>query len=141
MRRAAEHDRPYLVDRVPWSFFLAATSLLILTLIDGLITVMLLDHGFEEGNPLMAALLDQGTGWFLVGKYLLTAIFLPVALVMNHYRLFGTRLRVGHFIPIVVLLYLLLIAYQGMLWSRRDETDSGRINPGAHTIRARGAGE
>ena len=141
MRRAAEHDQPYLVDRVPWSFFVAATSLLILTLIDGLITVMLLDHGFEEGNPLMAALLDQGTGWFLVGKYVLTAIFLPVALVMNHYRLFGTRLRVGHFIPIVVLLYLLLIAYQGMLWARRNETDSGIISPGAHTTRTRSTRE
>ncbi len=121
MRRGEEHDRPYLVDRVSWTFLAMASLLLILTLADGLITVSLLDEGCEEANPLMAYLLDQGTGTFLVGKYVLTALFLPVSLVMNHYRLFGTRLRVGHFIPIVVLLYLILITYQWVLWSHRDD--------------------
>ena len=130
MRRAEEHDRPYLVDRVSWTFLATASLLLILTLVDGLITVALLDEGCEEANPLMAYLLDQGTGTFLVGKYVLTALFLPVALVMNHYRLFGTRLRVGHFIPIVVLLYLILIAYQGVLWSHRNDGDRAVAVPG-----------
>jgi len=124
MRRGDEHDRPYLVDRAPWTWLITASLLLILTLVDGVITVALLDHGCEEANPLMAFLLDQGTGTFLIGKYVLTATFLPVALVMNQYRLFGTRLRVGHFIPMVVVLYVILIAYQIVLWSHRSRVEA-----------------
>jgi hypothetical protein len=102
--------------------------LLVLTLVDGVITVTLLDHGFEEANPLMRVLLDRGTGVFFIGKYLLTAAFLPMAVVMYRYRLFGTRLRVGHFLPIVLTLYLVLIVYQSSLWLRR----SARAETGPH---------
>lgn len=137
MRRDREHNRPYLVDRVPWTFFATATSLLVLTLVDGLITLTLLDHGCEEANPFMAYLLDHGTGTFLIAKYVLTAMFLPVALVMNHYRLFGTRLRVGHFIPIVAVLYLILIAYQAVLWIERSRDES---EPAASGDEARSPG-
>lgn len=118
---------PYLVDRVTWPVFVTAIMLLILTLIDGVITVVLLEFGFEEANPVMRYLLERGTGAFFVGKYVLTAIFLPVALVMYQYRLFGTRLRVGHFIPIVAALYLVLITYQIVLLKQKlDEPSSMR---------------
>ena len=43
--------RPYLVDRVSWRVFAVAALLLVLTLVDGLMTVVLLDHGFEEATP------------------------------------------------------------------------------------------
>lgn len=89
---------------------------LVMTLIDGALTVALLDKGCEEANPLMRYLLERGVTAFFVGKYLLTAVFLPVALVMNRYRLFGTRLRVGHLLLLVAALYLVLIGYQLVLW-------------------------
>jgi hypothetical protein len=111
-RRSEEHDRPYLVDRVSWPAFVMSSLLLILTLVDGMITVALLDQGCEEANPVMRFLLDIGIGTFFIAKYVLTAIFLPIALVMNQHRLFGTRMRVGHVIPVVAALYVVLIAYQ-----------------------------
>jgi hypothetical protein len=117
MRRAEERARPHLVDRVSWPVFVLSALLLVLTVLDGVLTVELLDHGYEEANPVMRFLLERSTGAFFVAKYLLTAVFLPVGLVMNQYRLFGTRLRVGHFIPIVGLLYLALVAYQIGLWN------------------------
>src|SRR5262249_49908460 len=120
LRRREEHDRPYVVDRVSWPVFLLASLLLVLTLIDGMFTLALLDHGFEEANPLLSYFLERDTRLFLVTKYILTVIFLPMALVLNQYRLFGTRLRVGHLVPIAVALYLALIAYQITLWQSRD---------------------
>jgi hypothetical protein len=111
-RRSEEHDRPYLVDRVSWPAFVMSSLLRILTLVDGMITVALLDQGCEEANPVMRFLLDIGIGTFFIAKYVLTAIFLPIALVMNQHRLFGTRMRVGHVIPVVAALYVVLIAYQ-----------------------------
>ncbi len=103
-----------------------ASLLLVLTIVDGLITVALLDRGFEEANPFMRFLLDRGTNAFFIGKYVLTALFLPVALVMNQYRLFGTRFRVGHIIPIVTGLYLVLIVYQIALWNLKPDRASAR---------------
>jgi hypothetical protein len=120
-RRAEEDGRPYLVDRVGWASFLLATLLLVLTLVDGLLTVALLDHGCEEANPVMRLLLDRGVGTFLAGKYLLTAAFLPFVVVAYRYPLFGTRIRVGHVLPAVVALYLVLIAYQSALLARLDD--------------------
>jgi len=115
-RRLAEHDGPYLVDRAPWVTSALATVILVLTLADGALTVVLLDRGYEEANPFMRFLLDRSPAVFFVGKYVLTAAFLPVALVMNHYPLLGTRFRVGHLVPVVAALYLMLVAYQVRLW-------------------------
>ncbi len=136
MRRTEEHVRPYLVDRVSWQSFAMATLLLVLTLVDGMITVALLERGFEEANPLMRFLLNRSTGAFFIGKYVLTAAFLPVALVMNQYRLFGTRFRVGHFIPIVALLYLILIVYQLVLWNQKIEGEVRGSQPGETIVAA-----
>ena len=81
----------------------------------------------------MRYLLDRGPIDFFIGKYLLTAVFLPVALVMNRYRLFGTRLRVGHIVFLVAGLYLVLIAYQVILWrDHRPAEMAIRMMPGAH---------
>ncbi|GAC1449767.1 MAG: hypothetical protein NVSMB9_33800 [Isosphaeraceae bacterium] len=115
-RRADEHHQLYLVDRVSNARFAAAVLLLVLTLVDGWLTLLLLDHGFEEVNPVMRCLLDRGPLMFFAGKYLLTALFLPAALVLNQYRLFGTALRVGHLVLVASVLYLPLIAYQVVLW-------------------------
>jgi hypothetical protein len=144
MRRAEDHDRPHLVDRVRWPVFALASLLLVLTLVDGVITLELLDHGCEEANPLMRFLLERSTGAFLAGKYVLTAIFLPVALVMSQYRLFGTRVRVVHFLPVVAGLYLVLIAYQVGLLNHKARRPQGprpvaAAGPGARAGGARDA--
>ena len=115
-RRLAEHDGPYLVDRCPRLTSVLAALILVLTLTDGALTVELLDRGCEEANPFMRLLLDHSPAAFLVGKYALTAAFLPLAVVMNQYPLLGTRFRVGHLVPAVAALYLVLVAYQVRLW-------------------------
>ena len=119
-RRADGHDALYLVDRVPGRVLVLAVAILIMTVVDGVFTVLLLERGCVEANPVMQYLLERGNWAFFTGKYVLTAAFLPVALVMNHYRLFGTRLRVGHFVPVVVVLYTLLIVYQVALWHESE---------------------
>jgi hypothetical protein len=119
-QRAEAERRRYFVDRVAWPTFIMATLLLMLTIVDGVVTVALLDRGCEEANPVMQVLLDRGMGAFFIGKYVLTAAFLPFAVVMCRYRLFGTNVRVGHFLPIAVALYVVLIVYQTALWSRSE---------------------
>lgn len=111
-RRADDERRPYFVDRFSSSLFVIVVMLLLATLLDGFLTLRLLEAGANEINPVMDWLLDYGALPFVVGKYLLTVVGLPLLLVFKNHRLFGTPLRVGHLIPVVVGLYLVLLGYQ-----------------------------
>ncbi len=111
-RRAEEHRRPHFVDRFSAWTLAAILGLCLATLADGVLTIHLLRTGCEEVNPAMRPLLAWGVSPFLVGKYLLTVAGLPVLLVFKNFYLFGTRLRVGHLLPVFAGLYLVLLAYE-----------------------------
>ncbi|MCX7800479.1 MAG: DUF5658 family protein [Fimbriimonadales bacterium] len=50
-----------------------AVALLVVAMTDLLLTVVLLGHGFDEGNPLFRELLNRGPAWFIGGKAALVA--------------------------------------------------------------------
>jgi hypothetical protein len=114
-RRAEEHGRPYFVDRFAAPVLAAIVAVLALSTLDAVLTIHLVDAGSEEGNPLMGHLLNRGILPFLVGKYVLTAVGLPLLVIFKNHYLFATRFRVGYMIPAIVVLYALLIAYQVIL--------------------------
>lgn len=111
-RRVEERQVPYFADLIDPSTFVLGVSLLILTVVDGAVTLLLLGAGCEEINPAMGYLLSRGPLHFLVGKYLLTSAGLPFLIVFRHFPLFRTRFRVGHLLPVFVALYLILLGYQ-----------------------------
>ena len=111
-RREEERRTPHFVDLIDTPTFLLAVSLLVLTVVDGAVTLLLLGVGCEEINPAMGYLLNRGPIHFLAGKYLLTSAGLPFLLIFRHFTLFRTRFRVGHLLPVFVGLYLILLSYQ-----------------------------
>jgi hypothetical protein len=117
-RRAADHHRPYFVDRFSSTMFMFVLMLAIASLVDAILTILLLQAGGREINPLMDHLLGYGILPFVLGKYALTVGGLPLLLIFKNHYLFGTRLRVGYLIPISVALYAILIGYQLMLMSQ-----------------------
>jgi hypothetical protein len=112
VRRAPERQQPRLVERFSTASFCLIMALIACTIVDGVITLQLLDGNCVEANPVMAFLLHRGYGAFFLGKYVLTVAGLPVLLVFKNYSLFGTRFRVGFLIPIFLGLYVLLLVYQ-----------------------------
>jgi hypothetical protein len=111
-RRAEEHARPYFVDRFPPLLLVAIVLLLTASVADAVITIRLVNAGGTEVNPLMDQLMKQGLLPFVVGKFLLTAVGLPLLLIFGNFYLFRTRFRVKYLIPLFVGLYLALISYQ-----------------------------
>ena len=87
-------------------------SMLLLCIVDGALTIELLDVNSEEVNPVMRFLLAQGHRHFLVGKYVLTAAGLSFLVVYKNWPVFGTRFRAGYLLPIFLGLYLMLLIYQ-----------------------------
>lgn len=111
-RRTDEHNQPYYVDRYSPGTLALIVLLLALSIIDAVITLILIGEGSEEINPVMGHLLQRGLLTFLLGKYLLTATGIPLLLIFKNFYLFGTRFRVGYLIPAFIFLYVILISYQ-----------------------------
>lgn len=114
-RRAGDPGGPpwhRFVDRYDGSLGVLILLLLTLTIVDGLLTMILLDRCCEEANPVMARLIERGPLVFVLGKYAMTAVGLPVLLLFQDHRMFGTAFRVRHLLPAFVGLYLVLLVYQ-----------------------------
>ncbi len=114
-RRREERQGVYFVDRFHAVTLAMIVALLGLTIVDGILTLELIDLNSEEANPIMARLLSRGDLAFLLGKYTLTAAGLPLLVVYQRYPLFGTRLRVGWLLPAFIALYLVLLFHQWTL--------------------------
>jgi hypothetical protein len=119
MRRANEHREPYFTDRFSPTMLVCVLTLVFASLADAGLTIYVLYGGGAEVNPLMKYLLGHGIGSFVVGKYVLTVIGLPILLIFQNHYLFNTRVRVRHLIPAAVALYAVLIGYQLMLIDHR----------------------
>jgi hypothetical protein len=117
-RRAEQHVEPHFVDRFSSATFVLVLSLLGASILDAVLTIDLLRAGADELHPLMDRFLEHGIEVFLAIKYALTAGGLPLLLVFQYHYLFGTRIRVGHLIPVVVAMYAVLIGYQLVLLHR-----------------------
>ena len=110
---AARNGRAsFFTDRFDALTLAFIVAVLVLCIVDGVLTIELLDVNSEEANPVMRFLLDRGHIPFLVGKYVITAAGLPFLVVYKNWPLFGTRFRVGFLLPVFLGLYLVLVAYQ-----------------------------
>jgi hypothetical protein len=114
-RRKEERDRQYFVDRFPTIMLVCILLLLIASMTDATLTMVLIQAGGKEVNPLMEYLMAHGLMAFLIGKYLLTVVGIPFLLLFNKFFLFGTKVRVGYLIPCTVAIYAVLIGYQLVL--------------------------
>lgn len=127
-RREEERRGPYFVDRYGAATLAMVVALLGLSLVDGVLTLILIEINSEEANPIMAHLLSRGGLTFLMGKYALTAFGLPFLVLYQHYPLFRTRFRAGWLLPVFIGLYLVLLFHQWNLLriGRPDALDDGR---------------
>lgn len=110
MRRDADADALFIDWHHPWLFFLAVGTML-MSCVDAFLTLQLLDRGMVEANPVMAAVLGQGTRAFAASKMsmtgvgILTLVFLAKARFMN-------RFRAGIFLTVFFSLYACLVCYE-----------------------------
>lgn len=112
VRRGVEREGSFFTDRYDALTLAFIVAVLVLCIVDGVLTIELLNGNSEEANPVMKFLLDRGHLPFLVGKYVITAAGLPFLVVYKNWPLFGTRFRAGFLLPVFLGLYLGLVAYQ-----------------------------
>lgn len=109
-RRDDDGDVIFMDWHHPWLFFLAV-SIMLLSCADAFLTLLLIDRGMIETNPVMAAVLGHGATTFTASKVLMTgtSIFILVFLAKFH---FMNRFRTGLFLTAFFAIYSCLVCYE-----------------------------
>ncbi len=109
-RREIDGEVLFLDWHHPWLFFLAVGTM-IFSCLDAFMTLQLLDRGMYEANPVMAAILSQGTTAFAVSKMAMTGVGIMMLVFMAKAR-FMNRVRTGLFLTAFFTFYACLICYE-----------------------------
>jgi hypothetical protein len=110
LRRDVDADIIFIDWHHPWLFFLAVGTM-IFSCLDAFMTLQLLDRGMYEVNPVMAAILGQGTTVFAVSKMLMTGTSILILVFLAKSR-FMNRLRTGLLLTIFFSIYACLVCYE-----------------------------
>jgi len=96
LRREQDRKRAVCLDRYSTSLFVVIMSIICLSLLDGLLTLILVgEHGAREVNPILAVYLNIGTKTFLSVKYMLTVASIFILLLYK--EAITQRFRTGRF--------------------------------------------
>jgi hypothetical protein len=112
-RQVDKHD--FLFDWQEPRILYLAIGLLLLSCVDALFTLNLLELGATEANFVMASVLEQSVERFLAVKLSLTALSLMI-LVATARRQFFRALNVEHLLQAFFGGYLLLICYEAYMF-------------------------
>jgi hypothetical protein len=119
-RRAGRRATDQAYQIVDWHsprVLAAVVAILCLCLLDALLTVILISHGANELNPILAPLLPDKLGWFAAVKFSLTGVGVCVLVACSRMKLF--RKVPGEWLLYLLLMgYVLLFAYQLELLDR-----------------------
>jgi len=109
-RRSADDEVIFLDWHHPWLFFLA-TGTMLLSCADAFLTLLLLERGMIEANPVMNAVMMQGATAFTSTKLAMTAFGIFVLVFLAKAR-FLNRLRTGLILTTFFTFYACLVCYE-----------------------------
>lgn len=109
-RRSADNEVIFLDWHHPWLFFLA-TGTMLLSCADAFLTLLLIERGMIEVNPVMNAVMTQGTAVFTSTKLAMTAFGIFVLVFLAKSR-FLNRIRTGLFLTMFFTFYACLVSYE-----------------------------
>jgi hypothetical protein len=112
IRRSEDKNNWNYPDQYTFRMFLIIAFIVILSLIDGFLTLHLADYGAKETNPVMAIFLKYGIYQFLFAKLSLTFFGLICLLILNNFYLKSLRIYVKNLFPIFAGLYSVVIIWQ-----------------------------
>ena len=82
-RREEDRRKIALLDHYSQAIFITIVLVLLLSVADALLTLLLVDYGASEINPVMAYFLTYGPYAFILAKYALTAVSVIIILMVS----------------------------------------------------------
>ena len=111
-RREDDSGRAIIFDRYHQNLFLAITTILVLSILDAVLTLVVIQRGATELNPVMAYFLEYGTPTFIVAKYILTSLGVFILLIFKNVFLTKIKIYTHSLFPCVILVFSVVIAWE-----------------------------
>jgi hypothetical protein len=111
-RREEDKARSYFFDRYNQRMFLAITAILMLSIFDALLTLILIERGSSELNPVMAYFLEYGPLSFIVAKYILTSVGVVILLIFKNVIINKINLHTHSLFGCVIFAFLTVIVWE-----------------------------
>ena len=111
-RRTEDSGKAIIFDRYNQKLFLAITTILVLSILDAVLTLIVIQRGAIELNPVMAYFLEHGTPTFIVAKYILTSIGVLILLIFKNVFLTKIKIYTHSLFPCVILVFITVIAWE-----------------------------
>ena len=118
IRRLDDKGKIFLADRYSTTIFAAIVLILFFSVIDGLLTLILLGHGAKEINPLMAYLLEIEPMLLMTVKYLFTCASLVIFLIYRNVFLQRIKIYSSTLFSIFICIFVTVIMWELFLLSR-----------------------
>ena len=115
VRREEDRVRIFLLDRYNPKLFLAITAILSLSILDALLTLILIENGSSELNPVMAYFLQHGLLPFIVAKYFLTSIGVVTLLILKNVFISRAKIYTNSLFSAIIIAFLAVIAWEFFL--------------------------
>ena len=112
IRRREERNIIFWADRYSQTLFGAILLILFFSVLDGLLTLFLIDHGATELNPVMAYYLDVGPYAFFSVKYLLTSVAVVILLLCQNAFLRTIRIHTRSLFYVIVAAFMSVVAWE-----------------------------
>ena len=112
IRRKEDEDKLIILDTHGSWVFVLTVIILVLSIIDGLLTLNLIGRGAQEVNPVMAYLIDINPYIYFFVKCFLTITAVILLILLRNYRSKIFRMRVSNLLPLVAVFFVLVIFYQ-----------------------------
>jgi hypothetical protein len=117
VRRADDRKRIILLDTYEPSLLFSVLTILCLSLVDGTLTILLVQRGAAEINPIMQYYLTLGPRNFLFIKYGITALALFILVVLHTITARGHRIG-NYLLPFCILAFGSVIVWEIFLLFR-----------------------
>lgn len=112
IRREEDRGRVFFFDRYNPKLFAVITAILMLSVLDALLTLILLEKGSSELNPVMAYFLKHGLLTFIVVKYFLTSIGVIILLIFKNIFLTRAKIYTHSLFSAVIIAFATVIAWE-----------------------------
>lgn len=118
IRRQEDRNRFLLLDRYSSALFIMTVFVLLLSATDAFLTLVLINHGATELNPVMAYFLGFGPLVFISVKYLLTSLSVFIIVLFNQSFIHKTKLYVSNILTYACGVFSTVVVWELFLYYR-----------------------
>jgi hypothetical protein len=112
IRREEDRQTSLVFDRYNQNLFVAITAILMLSIVDALLTLILIESGSSELNPVMAYFLEYGPLPFIIVKYCMTCAGVVTLLIFKNVFLTKVKIYTYSLFPYLIFVFSAVIVWE-----------------------------